>query len=56
MNQTAIKKQEILDAFYFRHATKQFDPTKKISDEDFRFILETVYSRNPKIVSKLRRL
>ncbi|RSK25944.1 NAD(P)H-dependent oxidoreductase [Bacillus sp. HMF5848] len=35
------KKQEILDAFYFRHATKEFDPTKKISDEDFRFILET---------------
>lgn len=41
MNQTTAKKQEVLDAFYFRHATKQFDPTKKISDEDFRFILET---------------
>ncbi|MEC2078268.1 NAD(P)H-dependent oxidoreductase [Metabacillus fastidiosus] len=35
------KKQEILDAFTFRHATKEFDPTKKISDEDFQFILET---------------
>ncbi|WP_110928179.1 NAD(P)H-dependent oxidoreductase [Bacillus massiliglaciei] len=34
-------KQEILDAFHFRHATKEFDPNKKISDEDFRFILET---------------
>jgi len=35
------KKIEILDAFSFRHATKSFDPTKKISDEDFQFILET---------------
>lgn len=34
-------KQEILDAFQFRHATKEFDPDKKISDEDFHFILET---------------
>lgn len=34
-------KQEILDAFHFRHATKEFDPDKKISDDDFRFILET---------------
>jgi nitroreductase len=40
MNHTD-KKQEILDAFNFRHATKEFDPTKKISDEDFQFILET---------------
>ncbi|SEM19981.1 Nitroreductase [Mesobacillus persicus] len=35
------KKQEILDAFQFRHATKEFDPNQKISDEDFEFILET---------------
>ncbi|MBW7454946.1 NAD(P)H-dependent oxidoreductase [Paenibacillus sepulcri] len=34
------KKTELLSTFYFRHATKEFDPTKKISDEDFRFILE----------------
>jgi nitroreductase len=34
-------KQEILDAFHFRHATKQFDPDKKIPEDDFRFILET---------------
>ncbi|MGF9858231.1 NAD(P)H-dependent oxidoreductase [Priestia endophytica] len=40
MNNTD-KKQEILEAFTFRHATKEFDPTKKISDEDFQFILET---------------
>jgi nitroreductase len=34
------KKQETLDAFEFRHATKEFDPNKKISEEDFRYILE----------------
>jgi nitroreductase len=34
------KKKEILEAFQFRHATKEFDPTKKISDSDFQFILE----------------
>lgn len=33
--------QTIVDAFHFRHATKEFDPTKKISDEDFNTILET---------------
>lgn len=36
-----ISKQEILDAFHFRHACKQYDSTKKISAEDFEFILET---------------
>lgn len=35
-----IKKQ-ILAAYNFRHACKEFDPDKKISDEDFNFILET---------------
>ena len=35
------KKQEILKAYQFRYATKDFDPTKRISDEDFEFILET---------------
>lgn len=35
------KKQQILEAFQFRHATKRFDPNKKISQEDFDFILET---------------
>ena len=34
-------KQQILEAFQFRHATKSFDPTKKITSEDFSFILET---------------
>lgn len=34
-------KQDILDAYHFRHATKEFDPNKKVSDDDFRFIMET---------------
>lgn len=34
-------KKEVIEAFYSRHATKEFDPNRKISDEDFRFILET---------------
>ncbi|WP_347987870.1 NAD(P)H-dependent oxidoreductase [Methylomonas sp. AM2-LC] len=37
----SIKKQEIIDAYWFRHACKEFDATQKISDEDFGFILET---------------
>lgn len=36
-----IGKQDILDAFHFRHACKEFDPTRKIPKEDFDFILET---------------
>ncbi|WP_028402217.1 NAD(P)H-dependent oxidoreductase [Ectobacillus panaciterrae] len=38
---TESKKQEILKAYQFRHACKVFDTNKKISDEDFHFILET---------------
>ncbi|WP_459503268.1 NAD(P)H-dependent oxidoreductase [Bacillus sp. C1] len=34
-------KEEILQAYQFRHACKEFDVNKKISDEDFHFILET---------------
>jgi len=36
----SITKQDILSAFQFRHATKEFDPTKKIAKEDFELILE----------------
>lgn len=36
-----IDKQDILDAFLFRHACKEFDDTRRISDDDFDFILET---------------
>ena len=35
------KKEEILQAFKFRHATKLFDASRKITEEDFAFILET---------------
>lgn len=41
MNYIEAKKEQILSAFQFRHATKDFDPDKKISDDDFKFILET---------------
>jgi nitroreductase len=34
-------KQDILHAFNFRHACKTFDPARRITDDDFRFILET---------------
>jgi len=40
MTQKVVKRQEILDAFNFRRAIKTFDPTKKISKEDFNVILE----------------
>ena len=36
-----LDKQAILDAYQFRHACKAYDPARKISDDDFRFILET---------------
>jgi nitroreductase len=36
-----ISKEQILNAFYYRHACKEFDPAKKISEDDFAFILET---------------
>lgn len=35
------RKEEILEAYTFRHACREFDPQRKISDEDFAFILET---------------
>jgi nitroreductase len=38
---TESKKQEILNAYQFRHACRAFDTDKKIPDEDFHFILET---------------
>ena len=36
-----MTKQEILDAFQFRHACKEFDQRKIIPIDDFEFILET---------------
>ena len=34
-------KAEIIEAFNFRHACKEFDPEKVIKEEDFLFLLET---------------
>ena len=34
-------KESIIEAFNYRHACKEFNPEKKISDQDFNFILET---------------
>ena len=36
-----MTKEEILSVFEFRHACKEFDPEKKISEDDFQFIMET---------------
>ena len=36
-------KKEIIDAFNFRHACKEFDPSKKISEQDFNLILKTAH-------------
>ena len=33
-------KQQVLDAFHFRCATRYYDPERKISREDFDYILE----------------
>lgn len=35
-----MNKNEIIDAFGFRHACKEFDVNRKISDDDFQYILE----------------
>ena len=39
MNKEAIK-QQVLDGLNFRHACKIFDGTKKITDDDFDFLLQ----------------
>ncbi|KWX78597.1 NAD(P)H-dependent oxidoreductase [Paenibacillus jilunlii] len=69
MEITAAVKKEIIAAYEFRHATKEFDSSRKISGEDFQFILETgrlspssfgfepwkfVVVQNPDIREKLR--
>ncbi|MCU6793277.1 NAD(P)H-dependent oxidoreductase [Paenibacillus sp. WQ 127069] len=40
METTVSTKDAILSALEYRHATKVFDDTKKISEADFNFILE----------------
>ncbi len=43
MNTPNIATEDILNAFKFRHATKEFDSTKKVSNQDIKFILETAH-------------
>ncbi|SEA52704.1 hypothetical protein SAMN05443667_105115 [Flavobacterium gillisiae] len=43
MNRPNIAKADIINAFNFRHATKEFDATKIISEDDMKFILETAH-------------
>ena len=43
MNTPNIAKADIINAFNFRHATKEFDATKIISEDDMKFILETAH-------------
>lgn len=33
-------KEQVIEAMNFRHATKVYDDTRKIADEDFQYILE----------------
>lgn len=34
---------EIINAFKFRHATKEFDSTKKLTEDEIKFILQTAH-------------
>lgn len=35
-----FNKDDVLNALHYRASTRSYDGTKKISDEDFRYILE----------------
>ena len=41
MKTPQINKDDILNAFNFRHACKELDSTKNVSEEDINFILKT---------------
>ncbi|WP_299617523.1 NAD(P)H-dependent oxidoreductase [uncultured Tenacibaculum sp.] len=41
MSSTKITKEDIINAFQFRHATKEFNPDKKLSEDEINFILQT---------------
>ena len=36
----SISKEQVLAVFHYRASTRNYDPTRKISDEDFNYILE----------------
>lgn len=37
----SVTNQQIIDALHWRYAVKKFDPTRKVSDEDFTTIMES---------------
>ena len=37
---TTITKQQVLEGFHYRVSTRNYDPNRKISDDDFNYILE----------------
>lgn len=41
MSKSNISKQDVLNAFQFRHATKEFDATRKLTEDDINYILKT---------------
>ncbi len=41
MSTPNISQKSIIEAFQYRHATKEFDGTKKLSENDINFILQT---------------
>ncbi len=41
MQKPNISKEDILHAFQYRHACKEFDSSKKLSEQDIQFILKT---------------
>ncbi|KAF4325940.1 hypothetical protein G195_000186 [Phytophthora kernoviae 00238/432] len=64
-------KEQVISAFQYRHAAQAFDSTKKISEDDFNYILETgrlspssiglepwkfVVVQNPELRSKLKKI
>lgn len=40
MEASTISKKDVINVFQFRHATKEFDTTKKLSNGDVHFILK----------------
>lgn len=41
MKTPSVSQETIINAFQFRHATKEFDDSKQLSEEDIQFILKT---------------
>lgn len=43
MSIVKMKKEDVLEAFQFRHACKEFDASKVINDDDMQYILRTAH-------------